>query len=79
MNPIIGFNLDRPFNQQVGSSASGAVLPVDTPATVHDALQERLHDKLRGGFLVEESIFPYIRVLAVELLECRQELWHVEP
>jgi len=48
-------SLDQgPLDQQVGAATPQAVLPVDAPAAVEDALQEGLHQQLGSGLLIVE-------------------------
>ncbi len=60
---------DRPDDEEVGSAPSQTVLPFDSPAAVHDPLQERLQEKLRAGLEVVESRNPMLGMLAEEVLE----------
>ena len=68
----------RPQHQQVRGTPAQAVLPLDAPAAVDDALQIGLQDELRPRLPVVEAPQPVLRVLAEEGLEGGQQLVHVQ-
>ena len=68
-----------PHDGKIRAFSPKAVLPVDVPAVIYDALQERLHDQLWGCLLIQERLAPDVGILAIELLERLQQSVHVKP
>ena len=68
-----------PLHVQVGAAPAQAVLPVNAPAAINDALKEGLHEQLGSRFVVLEALQPAFGMFPEELLEGGEEFGHIEP
>lgn len=68
-----------PDDQQIRPPPPQTVVALHTAAAINDALQKCLHEQLRPGLFVIETLQPRLGVLTEELLERSQQLRQVEP
>src|SRR5215470_13324121 len=68
-----------PADEEVDAAAADAVVAVDVPAAVDDALEEGHEDQVWGGFVVDGAAGEDVGVFAPECGEFVQEPVEVEP
>ena len=66
------------MNAQVNPPSAGRQFPVNSAAGVDDSLKKCHENQVRHSLFVLKSFLPYCGVLSPEVLEIREEFFHVQ-